>query len=421
MIAAVRVAGAAVALIAATIAAAPAASADWPNARLNPQNNALVGFASRAAPQWTFNVNGSVASSPSVRGTMLYIGTEQGTLYALDVRTGKVLWHHHVANDLNAVPIVSGNVVIAGEGNRDAVTYAPRAHIRVGSHENALIALDATTGRRIWRYALRGTGQPTGAIVGDLFVHHDGSGLIVGLHPRNGAVQWKRDVASVASKVGLLPVGSRRVVTMGIFPNAAFAIDGTSGATLWKHDFGSALNGFGDVSPATDGTNVFATYLAPGQGKPVETGVLAIHHIYALRAATGAIAWDVATETGMTPPRNEAATPLVVGALIFDGSAVSPYMHALDTQRGRTVWRLHVHGPVKGAPVARDNVLYFGDQRGYLWAVDIHSGRIIGSRKTAGMYNVGSPVIVGASLIIPSAGGTLSAIPLARIRDAHDR
>ena len=41
---------------------------------------------------WTYTTGDAIASSPVVVGEVVYISSEDHTVYALDARTGKKLW-----------------------------------------------------------------------------------------------------------------------------------------------------------------------------------------------------------------------------------------------------------------------------------------------------------------------------------------
>jgi len=137
--------------------------------------------------------------------------------------------------------------------------------------------------------------------------------------------------------------------------------------------------------------------------------------VYALDAKTGQVVWNVALEGGMVGPRNESAIPLVDGNRLYVGSAIAPYVHAIDTATGNVLWSVKVDGPVLGGIVEHDNKLYFGDRGGNLWALDATTGAVVGKRQMSSSFNVGSPVIVGNSLIIGDKMGTLDAVPLDKI------
>ena len=158
----------------------------------------------------------------------------------------------------------------------------------------------------------------------------------------------------------------------------------------------------------------------PGAEPHTAVGSPAVQRAYALDVATGAKLWDVALQGGTLPPRNEAAIPLASGGLVYFGSALAPFMHAVDAASGRTVWQRQVRGPVKSGSVILDGTLYFGDLAGYLWALDAKTGSVVGVRKMPSGFNVGSPIAVGRTLIVGSRTGSVYAVPLAAIVAAHD-
>ncbi|HEX3671587.1 MAG TPA: PQQ-binding-like beta-propeller repeat protein, partial [Candidatus Cybelea sp.] len=124
--------------------------------------------------------------------------------------------------------------------------------------------------------------------------------------------------------------------------------------------------------------------------------------------------------TGALPERNEAAIPLLASGLLYLGSAIAPYVHALDARSGLLVWEIPTRGAVKGGIVAVDGIVYFGDLGGYLWAVDAKTGRVLGEKFMHTRFNVGSPVVDGKTLFIGSDDGSVIAVPLDAIRSSHD-
>ncbi len=128
----------------------------------------------------------------------------------------------------------------------------------------------------------------------------------------------------------------------------------------------------------------------------------------------------MALESGSLPIRNEAAIPLLSGGLLYLGSAIAPWMHALDATSGTLVWEMPTRGAVKGGVVQVGGVVYFGDLGGYPWALDAKTGRVIGVKNMHTPFNVGSPIVVGRTLIIGSDSGSVIAVPLATIRSSQD-
>ena len=389
----------------------------WTQFRLNDSANPVIAY--NGTPSWTVQTDGGFSSSPAIVGGVVYLGNNAGETYAIDLATGNVRWTYQVKNPIMSNPLVYDGLVIIGEGNADSTTYVPRRNVQVGTGPNALIALNADTGAVAWTLPLAGTGMPTPVITDGVLVHHNGSGDVIGVDPRNGKLLWSHDYHSIASMVGLLPMPGNLVVTTGLFPNRVFAVDARNGNMVWQYQLSSNDSGVGDCPPVSDGKNVYGDYIAPPDPKlEAGVGVPGVERVYALDGKTGEVLWNVPLESGMVGPRNESAIPLIAHNTLYVGSAIAPYMHAIDTTTGKVLWSVKVGGAVLGGVVEHDGTIYFGDRAGNLWALNASTGAVIGKIQMPEPYNVGSPVIVGSSLIIGSAKGDIDAVPLDWIRSS---
>lgn len=391
----------------------------WTQFRLNPANNVVVDGSLSAT--WRVSTGGPISSSPTIAGGRLYIGNNSGWLYALDPATGATIWRTKVNDPLMSAPLVYNGLVIVGEGNEQSVGPTTTQRLYIGTNNNAILAFDAATGSLKWRTLLPGSGMPTPAIINNLLVHHNGAGWITALDPATGKQRYARNLHSVASMAAILPVGNDRFITSGVFDNVVAQLRVADGSTIWATRFDPSVSGIGDCPPVTDAAYVLCNYVAP---VPPATYTLAsnpaIERAYGLSLKSGAKRWDVALERGILPPRNEAAIPLLAAGALYFGSAISSYMHALDPATGRILWKRKTRGPVKGGAVYDGGAIYFGDLAGYLWAVDARSGALIGDKKMGSGFNVGSPIILGQTLVIGSRVGTVYALPVESIRASHD-
>jgi len=68
--------------------------------------------------------------------------------------------------------------------------------------------------------------------------------------------------------------------------------------------------------------------------------------------------------------------PVVLGKTMFVPSMVNDSVTALDTETGDQLWRFFAEGPVRFAPVARENKVYFVSDDGYLYCLDAGDGRL---------------------------------------------
>jgi len=412
--------GAAIAIVLATAGAplgAAASQAPWLQFRRSGSNNAVVAGSLRA--RWTFETGAPISASPAISGGVVYLGNNAGRVVALDARTGRLRWSAHFRAAVMAQPLVYGGSVVVGVGDASNRMRGEEV-LHVGGNANALVALDAATGRRRWAFALAGSGMPTPAVVGGTLVQPNGNGDVVGLDPRTGARRYVRPVGSIASMSAALPIGPDVYVGAGQDQGGVFAIRASDGTLLWRHAMALGSSGIGDCPLAYDGQRLYGDYLArivPEQF--VQVGDRDEERVYALSARTGDPRWDAHLEDGIVPDRNEAAIPLVDGGRLFVGSTFAPYAHAFDTRTGALLWRRRVGGAVKGGLVARDGLVYFGDARGTLWALRERDGTVAGHVAAGTRFAVGSPVIAGRTLVIGSGTGRIVAVPLDAFRAAQ--
>jgi outer membrane protein assembly factor BamB len=391
----------------------------WTQFRLGPQNNAVVDGSLNAS--WRIETGGQISASPTMVDGTVYVGNNNGSLYAIEATTGKVLWSARVPNPLMSAPLIYNDLVIVGEGDPTSRSSSPSEPVMVGQGASALIGFNRFTGSMRWQTTVSGSAMPTPAIINRTLIDHDGAGWINGLDPASGEMRYQHWLGSMASMSAILPIGNGDFVTTGVGSNAAWRVHADGGSIIWRSPFSRGASGIGDCPPVTDGRRIFCDYVSPVlPDTSTAIGDLTAQRVYALDAASGAPLWDVALESGSLPIRNEAAIPLLNGSRLFVGSALVPWMHALDTATGMLLWETPTRGAVKGGIVDVGDVLYFGDLGGYLWALDAKTGRVVGDKLMHTPFNVGSPIVVGTTLIIGSDTGSVIAIPLEKIRDSLD-
>ncbi len=84
--------------------------------------------------RWRVAIGNGVFSSPALADGVLYIGNGDGNVYALDATSGAERWRFRTGNEVNSSPAVV-----------DGVVY-------VGSHDGNVYALDAAYGTERWRF-----------------------------------------------------------------------------------------------------------------------------------------------------------------------------------------------------------------------------------------------------------------------------
>ena len=72
--------------------------------------------------KWAFKTEGPIRSSPAVADGVVYFGSYDGNLYAVDIKTGKEKWRFKTGGKIFSSPAVADGVVYFG--SHDGKLYA---------------------------------------------------------------------------------------------------------------------------------------------------------------------------------------------------------------------------------------------------------------------------------------------------------
>ena len=136
--------------------------------------------AASGAVNWKFKTGDVVHASPAIAGGTVFIGSWDSYFYALDAATGKEKWRFKTGEDhdtYNQVGIQSSAAVM------DGVVY-------FGCRDSDLYAVDAATGQKKWAFPTNGSWVITSPAVenGKVYFATSDSGLFYELDAKNGGV-----------------------------------------------------------------------------------------------------------------------------------------------------------------------------------------------------------------------------------------
>jgi len=134
-------------------------------------------------------------AAPIVNGKYMFVTTPMDHLIAMDATTGKVLWKYDYPINKKALKTVCCDVV-----NRGVALYGDMVYM--GTLGNHIVALNAKTGKVQWDTALAPPGVGyfiSGAplvvkgrvIIGDGGGEYGARGFLVGMNAKTGKVEWK--------------------------------------------------------------------------------------------------------------------------------------------------------------------------------------------------------------------------------------
>lgn len=230
---------------------------------------------------WTSNI-GPINFPMQVKavGNLVYVAGSDGSVAAIDARTGGDLWRvalgvklsTGVGSDGRYSAVVSrDNELIALDGAKEvwrqklaAVTltapFVAGARIFVLSADRSVAAFDAANGRKLWQQQRTGDALVLGRSgiamsLGDTLVVGLG-GRLVGMNPANGKVRWEAQVANsrgtneVERLVDLVAGVSRdnNRVCVRAFQSSVGCVDGDKGTPFWTKPASGSTGLDGDDS-----------------------------------------------------------------------------------------------------------------------------------------------------------------------------
>ena len=347
--------------------AAPAAPS-WPIFRGNP---ALTGVAGDTLPEkpgllWTFKTGGPVKSSAVIGAGKVFIGSDDGNLYALSFSDGKQVWAFKADSAVEAPPLLAGRAVFAG--SVDGVFYA----------------VDAEGGGLLWK-------APT-----------DGKILA------SANVVPRRD-------------GPARIL-FGSYDFKLRCLDAEKGTTNWVFESGNYINGACAVSDGRavfGGCDAMVHVLQLDDGKEIsQTDAGA--YIGASVAVAGNRAYvgdyenqflciDLARTNAVWRFRDQ-EFPFMSSAAVTEDRVVfgghDKTLHCLNRADGKSVWSFVSHGRIESSPVIASDKVVFGSADGRVYLVAMRDGRELWSYDT-GQPVSSSPAVAGNRIVIGCDDGNV--------------
>jgi polyvinyl alcohol dehydrogenase (cytochrome) len=339
----------------------------------------------------TFVASGEIVGSPAVAGGAVFVGIG-GALYKLSASTGLPEWkavtNTSVYAQINASPIVVGDVVVIGTAQVEEVVGKPP-----GTFRGSIGAFDVGTGKRVWNFVDTPDNSTSGA----------GEGI------------WSTPCVDPA--LGLLYVGVGQNISgpTGPLADSLLAIDYRTGKLRWhkqftQHDVFGLGNFTGPDADVGASPNLWESGGAEMVGVGQKNGVY-----HALNAATGNEVWHTRITPGSVFGGVLGSSALADGMIIISSNVGDPKNNSLtresrvvavDPASGRIIWSRTQPGAIFGPVSAVPGVAFFGTavdplgkvSPGRYYAVSTSTGKILWSDE-APSHVGGGPSIVGRHVL----------------------
>jgi outer membrane protein assembly factor BamB len=320
-------------------------------------------------------------SSPALDATRLYVGMDDGVLYALERDDGRLAWrfatHRAAQETLTPGPThygIHGSPAVDDE------------RVYVGDYAGYLYAVARSDGALAWERKL-------GDSIGASPVLHGGALYIAVEY--GAPLEAKLFVVEAHSGDVLLQSGwlgeqAHSSVTLDTEAELGFvgdnagglhAIDLRDGSERWTHRAAGPIK---STAALHDGLLYVTSW---------------DHALYALDARDGSVRFTY-----------RAAGPSMSSPSVFDGlvlfGAYDRQLHALDARSGLPRWRFTTQGDLQSSPtvVADSQRVLIGSRDGWLYVLDAHSGELDQALEL-GAELTSVPVVVDGQVYIADDAG----------------
>lgn len=327
---------------------------------------------------WKFTADdslGCIESTPAVSssGDTVYVGSENGSLYAVNTDNGNQRWQFVTGGSLNSSPCVdgSGNVFFGSEDGNiysldagglirwyyptpDPVFSSPAldpnlGRIYIGANDGWLYTLDSGTGELIWRFLTNGkiVSSPVIAHDGTIYIGSLGKTLFA-VNP-DGSERWRFDARSeilngpALDRDGTLFFGTASFRGAVDDNNGLYALSGT-GIQKWFIEHASGFAG----SPVIDATGTVCI----GSNNNTLYGIN--------RAGGNLVMYKQFSSDVLTSPAIGSNGYIFAGSK--DGMFYGLNLFKGDERSGRNeIWKYNLSLPVTtSSPIINDGYLYVG-------------------------------------------------------------
>lgn len=295
----------------------------------------LVAYDLRSKSElWRLAIPQGVEASGAVVRDTLFVGSNNGKVYSVDMAKGTINWEFDTKSEVVAEPLLDEGVLYFISGAQ------------------SVYALDASSGKQIWIYSrqdtsgsmtIRGGSKP--ALSNGVLYSGFSDGSLVALNSKTGTEQWEITLNRNTrfKDIDSSPVIDEDILLINSYDDKLYCISKNKGEIMWSSPYG------GSSTPLVDGDRIFS---GSSRGEMV-----------ALNKKDGALLWKHETTHGIY------IEPIVFNSLILTGESQGQLL-MLNKIDGSVTGAFEPGRGVFSKPVTQQNKIYFISGEGNLYGVE---------------------------------------------------
>jgi outer membrane protein assembly factor BamB len=272
---------------------------------------------------------------PVLGGKRLFLLKNNGALYTISKKTGKVLWKKRLG-------FLAASSPAYGEG-KVFVTLLQRGRtVKAGR----VIALSAKTGKVLWNRLLPSRSESSPLLDNGRLYFGSENGTIYSLKASNGDVRWTYK-ASGAVKGGLANADGK--LYFGDYKGRVYALRQADGSVSWAKSTSGARFGLGSGQfYSTPAVAYGRVYIGNTDGK-----------MYSFASRDGKLAWSKGTGGYVYASPAVAQVPQGKPTVYF--GSYSGRFYGLDARSGKVIWSHNAKGKISGGATVVGDIVYFAN------------------------------------------------------------
>lgn len=301
---------------------------------------------------WEFQDQSDIGSGMAMGKGLVIAANTNGSLYALDLKTGTKKWSFNTKGKIYSTPAISGNYVV------------------VGSSDNNIYCVSLANGKLIWKYAAQKAVLGSPIIESGVAYIGSSDGYFRAIDLKSGKLVWA--FADVKGFVVTRPLIYQGKIYFGCWGHDFYALDQKNGSLVWKWNNGNANRMFSPAACYPVASNGRVFIVAPDR------------FMTALDAETGKVIWRQQMKEGrVRESMGISADANLVYVKTMDGQLFGVSAKADSLQIGlNTALKL----PYELSPseiVESKGRIYVPSNSGLATAIDRKSGRLIWQYKSS--------------------------------------
>jgi outer membrane protein assembly factor BamB len=309
----------------------------WPTYGYDAQRTHLAPGWKRLRPPyhglWKLKARADIEFPPSVAYGKVYVAQQKGRFFALNARTGKVVWTRHFTRCAAASPTIEDGIVY------QAYMHELPCTKHAGGARGFVVAWNARNGKEYWRVRA-GSVESSPVIAGKNLYFGSWDGRLYAYRLRGKRRPLLRWTFRADDQIVAAPAHAGRTLFVATSNGSVYGVDAKTGRQRW-HATSFARFGRREYFYATPTVAYGRVFIGNADGT-----------VYAFGATTGNLIW--AREVGTYVYTAAAVWRNMVFVGTWDGTFI-----ALDARTGEPRWRFSAPSGITGAPTVLAGLVYF--------------------------------------------------------------